>query len=608
MMNKVRPEDTGERMIPEYHKRTIMYAEHITRYLAAKKIASNKTVLDIASGSGYGTNMLSEVANKVYGVDNSEEAIRYSEENFRRENVEFIIGSAEDIPLEDNSVDLVVSFETIEHVKDYKKLVREIRRVLRDNGLAIISTPNIIEFAKNNEFHVHEFGQKELTDLLSKEFKYLKPLYQTTWAYVQLSDDKYIQTDEAVSQVEVHNLAPLQQDKYSYFYFLCSNRKITENIPPIGATGGHYSARELEEIFTHNKKHISESKLLLENEKYSHKKAKIKLIAKERELHHITTSRSFLLARKMTAIKKVGSFMVQKIRELDPRSTRMLSKNRKYVRHWYESETFTRIFSKPAESKTAVILHLYYPDMLKFFAHQLKKLRYINHDLYITLPETKKDLSRVVSHAFPNARIAIVPNCGRDVLPFIQILKGLEKMGYEQILKLHSKKSPHRNDGIKWRNNIIEILIPSDTKMIKSIINTLSKPSTGVIGPKGQYISLLVNLSATAHYIKNLIGKIINGPAASDLLRTADEYGFFGGTMFWARVDALTSLVNNVDMEDFEPELGQEDSTLAHAPERLFNIVPEIEGKKMFESSEKGIIEIEYHTNNIPEWSEINIK
>ncbi len=58
-----------ERMVPEFHKDNLIYAEHITRYMAAKPLMKNKVVLDIASGSGYGTKMLAETAKYVYGVD-----------------------------------------------------------------------------------------------------------------------------------------------------------------------------------------------------------------------------------------------------------------------------------------------------------------------------------------------------------------------------------------------------------------------------------------------------------------------------------------------------------------------------------------------------------
>src|SRR6185436_11181815 len=98
---KKKLENTGERMIPALHAGELMYAEHVTRYEAAAAIIKDKVVLDIASGSGYGTKMLAEHAKKVYGVDVSAEAVDYAKERFSAKNVEYRVGSGTQIPLED---------------------------------------------------------------------------------------------------------------------------------------------------------------------------------------------------------------------------------------------------------------------------------------------------------------------------------------------------------------------------------------------------------------------------------------------------------------------------------------------------------------------------
>ena len=134
--------DTGERMVPEFHKGKLIYAEHTSRYKCAESLVKGKLVLDIASGSGYGTQMLAQVASKVYGVDNNEEAIKYARKNFSAANIEYKLGNGEMIPMEDDSVDVVVTFETIEHIQDHTRFLREIKRVLKPDGLLLISTPN----------------------------------------------------------------------------------------------------------------------------------------------------------------------------------------------------------------------------------------------------------------------------------------------------------------------------------------------------------------------------------------------------------------------------------------------------------------------------------
>jgi ubiquinone/menaquinone biosynthesis C-methylase UbiE len=574
-----------------------MYAEHMTRYLAAKKLAKGKVVLDIASGSGYGSNMLAEVASKVYGVDVSIDAINYAKENYIGDNIEYILGSAEKIPIPDSSIDLVVSFETIEHIKDYETFVKEIKRVLKKDGLAIISTPNDKEFPEGNEFHLHEFKYDEFSNLIKESFNNQKIYSQATWAYVQIADEGFINKNEAVDRVEVHNFAPLDKDKYLYFCVLCSDRDINEKIEPIGGLGGHYSARELGDIFSHYQKQIDEHK-------DEHQKTKIKLQLRERELHDIVRSKSYKISKIISITKRVAWAMLINIKRINPRRVNMIIRNRNHIEKAYGSECFTRDLKTTATSDIAVILHLYYTDMAKIFKKKLKNISHLNYDLFITISEDNKISQKEILKDFPNARIAVVPNCGRDVLPFVMIMKSIENLGYKKILKLHSKKSPHRKDGDGWRNRIIDNLLPDSFDTINKAVELLDKKNVAIIGSKPDYISMLVNFSATIHHTKRLISKIFGKTFSNNLMGRVDEYGFFAGTMFWARADAIYGIIDTVDIKDFEPEFGQEDSTLAHALERLMIVIPELQGKGIYGLDGVGLIQISYHTTNIPEWSD----
>jgi len=236
--------DTGERMVPEFHKGGLIYAEHLTRYLPAQKLVEGKTVLDIACGSGYGAKILAKHATKVYGVDVSKEAVLYAKSHFDGPNIEYLVGDAVQIPLPNHSVDVVTTFETIEHIKDYRKFMSEIKRVLKKDGLAIISTPNDLEFAEGNHFHIHEFTYDELLALIKKSFSFVNPYFQATWKYVAIGSDTILAKEGEVAMPTL-NLSPLHRDQYLYFYLLCSNREITETIEPLGALGGHYSDRTL---------------------------------------------------------------------------------------------------------------------------------------------------------------------------------------------------------------------------------------------------------------------------------------------------------------------------------------------------------------------------
>jgi ubiquinone/menaquinone biosynthesis C-methylase UbiE len=244
-MNKTNDDitDTGERMIPKFHKNELLYAEHMIRYTAAVPLVKNKVVLDIASGTGYGSKLLARNAIKVYGIDSDKKAISYACNNFNAKNIEYKVGDAINIPLSDSSVDIVVTFETIEHIKDYNKFIKEVKRVLKPSGLTIISTPNDLEFAEGNHFHLHEFKYDELIKVLKKDFDNIVSYYQATWKSVAIGPEKIFKKIGNLDS-SIMNYAPIKPEQYLYFYLLCSNRKITESIDSLVVLGKHYSDRE----------------------------------------------------------------------------------------------------------------------------------------------------------------------------------------------------------------------------------------------------------------------------------------------------------------------------------------------------------------------------
>lgn len=242
--------DTGERMVPAHHKGQLVYGEHIVRYEAVLPIVQNKVVLDIACGSGYGTQTIAQTAKKVYGVDVDQDAIAYAQANYAQANTEFILGSAIDIPLADNSVDVVVSFETLEHIDDYRKFMAEIKRVLKNDGLLVLSTPNDKEFPEGAHFHIHEFEEAELRSLVKESFANVKEYFQATWIYNALVTKQQMSTETRLD-IPTVNTAPVGTDKALYFYMLCSNRKITEQVPTFAAISEHWSTRRMLE---HNAK------------------------------------------------------------------------------------------------------------------------------------------------------------------------------------------------------------------------------------------------------------------------------------------------------------------------------------------------------------------
>lgn len=172
-------EFTGERFVPHCHGE--IAAEHYHRYFFAASLVSGKRVLDIASGEGYGTHILAQCAAHVTGVDISPEAVAHATEKYATQNTTFLEGGTGAIPLPDASVDVVVSFETLEHVREQEVMLQEIRRVLRDDGILIISTPNKPIYNSSiddNEFHLKELEREDFIALLNAQFAHITLLGQ----------------------------------------------------------------------------------------------------------------------------------------------------------------------------------------------------------------------------------------------------------------------------------------------------------------------------------------------------------------------------------------------------------------------------------------------
>ena len=166
-------EFTGERFVPGAAGE--IWYEHWHRYLFVAPMVAGRDVLDIACGEGYGSALLARHASRVTGADIAPAAIAHARSRYAgRSNLEFREADCAALPFADASFDVVVSFETIEHIAAQETFLDEIARVLRPDGFVVLSCPNKAEYSDKrahvNAFHVRELYREELASLVAARF------------------------------------------------------------------------------------------------------------------------------------------------------------------------------------------------------------------------------------------------------------------------------------------------------------------------------------------------------------------------------------------------------------------------------------------------------
>lgn len=153
------------------------YQQHVNRYVFASSFAKGKIVLDVACGVGYGSShLVRKGANVVVGGDISEDNLNYAKGHYEREGLHFVQMDATTLPFPDGYFDVIVSFETIEHLRDYRRFLSECNRILKKGGVFVCSTPNVKRFPFQSaekpvyHFHVREFHVEQFQALIEEYF------------------------------------------------------------------------------------------------------------------------------------------------------------------------------------------------------------------------------------------------------------------------------------------------------------------------------------------------------------------------------------------------------------------------------------------------------
>lgn len=156
--------------------------EHFARYQFAESLVGGKTVIDVACGTGYGSShLLAKGARRVTGIDVSSDAVAYAKSHYGAEHLDFLCRDAQDLSSL-QPVDVVVSFETIEHLEDPERFLQQVIRVLKSDGTFIVSTPirkkGKLTDRPENPYHLREWSVEEFTRLLTDYFHRVEARYQ----------------------------------------------------------------------------------------------------------------------------------------------------------------------------------------------------------------------------------------------------------------------------------------------------------------------------------------------------------------------------------------------------------------------------------------------
>tara|TARA_Y100001970_G_scaffold292598_1_gene434594 strand:+ start:1780 stop:2517 length:738 start_codon:yes stop_codon:yes gene_type:complete len=165
-----------ERIVPDNVPIGIL-SMHIKRYEFVKSYMRRGYVLDVACGVGYGSRYLVDAGFKVIGVDIDVESVSYAQSRYSvLGNPKFVVADAIAMGFGCKTFDVICSFETIEHIKDPNLFLQEIKRLLKDDGIFVVSTPIASDTTNNpaNPFHFQEWSPNDFRNLLSKYFDHVE--------------------------------------------------------------------------------------------------------------------------------------------------------------------------------------------------------------------------------------------------------------------------------------------------------------------------------------------------------------------------------------------------------------------------------------------------
>ncbi len=242
---------------------------------------------------------------------------------------------------------------------------------------------------------------------------------------------------------------------------------------------------------------------------------------------------------------------------------------------WLESTRAALHPATPANEHPCAVLHVWYPELLDELAAALRASGLDWRVVVTTAPEREQAVRERVARLNLDTEIEVFENRGRDILPFLRVANRLLDEGVTTVLKLHGKRSTYHADGDAWCRKLLDkLLAPERAAHIATAFR--DDVTLGLVHAEGHLQPLAEYMGANQDNVDYLTRRLgIPAPAA--------EYGsFITGSMFWLRPAALRPLLDaQLGVDEFEPEAGQIDGTLAHAVERVLGLVVQTSGYRV---------------------------
>lgn len=247
--------------------------------------------------------------------------------------------------------------------------------------------------------------------------------------------------------------------------------------------------------------------------------------------------------------------------------------------------------------RLAVVVHAFFPDVLEEIVAHLANI-VEPFDLYVTTPheEVVSPILRLGAVHATSVTVAVTENRGRDIGPFMNLLRDGSFNSYLAILKMHTKKSRYSGQGDAWRRSLVGELI-GDSLKVRRAVSLFETGKVGIVGPQTDYLSHPSFWGSNRARVAALLEMLGAESGAKTSL------GFFAGSMFWFAPHALKPLRAMPEEHlAFDAELGQQDGTLAHALERVFAPLARAQGLRTTSLTLKGaeIADTDTSGNRVP--------